>query len=383
MRTRAARIDGDTPATTAAAESAVARRVRMARATAPAAPVVRSAADPTGGAPSAADLNVTISSLDVMEGRRDGRIWWGIPSRLRARNASSAAGRRKTRFVAGAPGSSRPLACGAGSAELLVTVTVPVRAPLRGIHPVGLASPPQRARVSTSRVTRPASTAGFKRVIPRHPRSCLFGGGSGNIESKVRMHDSRYRRFAAALGIVGAAVGLSCGESPTSSTSFGAPAALQIVTGGAQIGAAGQALPDPLTVQVLDAAGHGLRGHTVTWTVQGGGTLFARAIPTVTDSTGLVLVFWQLGPVLGAQGVIAHCCGLDAAFSAQAQLPLSQRVQLYTGGGQQGTVEAPLTYPLVIQVLKADGTFDTGVPVEWRAISRGSSYSPANTQTDS
>src|SRR5438876_12179495 len=102
------------------------------------------------------------------------------------------------------------------------------------------------------------------------------------------MHDSRYRRFAAALGIVGAAVGLSCGESPTSSTSFGAPATLQIVTGGAQIGGAGQQLPEPLTVQVLDAAGHGLRGLTVTWTVQGGGTLFARAIPTVTDSAGLV-----------------------------------------------------------------------------------------------
>src|SRR5437773_1341050 len=117
MRTRAARIDGDTPATTASAASAVARRVRMARATAPAAPVVRSAADPTGGAPSAADLNVTISSLDVMEGRHDGRIWWGIPSRLRARNASSAAGRRKTRFATGAPGSSRPLACCAGNSR--------------------------------------------------------------------------------------------------------------------------------------------------------------------------------------------------------------------------------------------------------------------------
>ncbi|PYO89472.1 MAG: hypothetical protein DMD58_09305 [Gemmatimonadetes bacterium] len=104
------------------------------------------------------------------------------------------------------------------------------------------------------------------------------------------MHDSRYRRFAAALGIVGAAASLSCGETPTSAPSFGAPATLQIVTGGAQIGAAGHELPEPLTVQVLDAAGHGLRGLTVTWTVQGGGTLFARAIPTVTDSVGLVLV---------------------------------------------------------------------------------------------
>jgi hypothetical protein len=133
------------------------------------------------------------------------------------------------------------------------------------------------------------------------------------------MHDSRYCRFAAPLGILAVAVTLSCGETPTGPTRFGPPAALQIVTGGAQTGAAGQVLPEPLTVQVLDAAGHGLRGVTVTWTLQGGGTLFARAFPTVTDSTGLVLVFWQLGPVFGAQQVIAQCCGLNASFSAQAQ----------------------------------------------------------------
>jgi len=196
------------------------------------------------------------------------------------------------------------------------------------------------------------------------------------------MHDSRYRRSVAALGILGVAVSMGCGETPTAATHFGPPAALQSVTGRSQIGAAGQPLPEPLTSQVLDAAGHGLRGLTVTWTVSGGGSIFARTVPTVTDSTGLVLVVWQLGPGLGDQQVIAHCCGFDAAFSAQAQLPLSQRVGIYSGVGQQGTVGTPLTYPIVIQVLKADGTYDTGVPVAFRAISRGSTYSPADTVTN-
>ena len=196
------------------------------------------------------------------------------------------------------------------------------------------------------------------------------------------MHDSRYRRFAA-LGILGVAVSMSCGESPTAATQFGPPAALQVVTGGSvQTGAAGQPLPEPLTVQVLDAAGHGLQAIAVTWTVSGGGTLFARAVPTVTDSTGLVVVFWQLGPALGNQQVIAHCCGFNASFRALAQLSLSQRVSFY-GNGQQATVGQPLTYPIVVQVLKADGTYDTGVPVKFRAISRGSTYSPADTITDS
>ncbi len=195
------------------------------------------------------------------------------------------------------------------------------------------------------------------------------------------MHDSRNRRFAA-FGILGVAASMSCGESPTAVQRFGPPAALQVVTGRSQIGAAGQALPEPLTVQVLDAAGHGLQGLSVTWTVSGGGTLFARAVPTVTDSLGLVMVFWQLGPAFGNQQVIAHCCGFDAGFSALAQLPISQRVSYY-GNGQQATVGQALTYPIVIQVLKADGTYDTGVPVEFRAISRGSTYSPADTVTDS
>src|SRR5436190_2127689 len=196
------------------------------------------------------------------------------------------------------------------------------------------------------------------------------------------MHDSRYRRFTAALGIVGAAASLSCGETPTSSTGFGAPATLQIVTGGVQIGAAGQELPEPLTVQVLDAAGHGLRGLTVTWTVQGGGTLFARAIPTVTDSVGLVLVFWQLGPGFGTQAVQAQCCGLVAGFSALAQLPPSQRVGFLSGLGQGGTVGSTLTYPVVVQVRRADGSYDVGASVSWRAISRGNTYSPADTVTN-
>ena len=195
------------------------------------------------------------------------------------------------------------------------------------------------------------------------------------------MHDSRYRRFAA-LGILGVAVSTSCGESPTAVTRFGPPAALQIVTGGSQVGGVNQAVPDPLTLQVLDSAGHGLRGLTVTWTVSGGGILFARAVPTITDSLGLVMVFWQLGPGFGSQQVIGHCCGLTATFTAQAQVPISQRVISY-GNGQQATVGQPLNLPIVIQVLKADGTPDTGEPVAFRAISRGSTYSPADTVTDS
>lgn len=199
------------------------------------------------------------------------------------------------------------------------------------------------------------------------------------------MHDSPDRRLVAAVVILGVAATLSCGESPTAGVRFGQPATLQIITGSRQTGVGGQTLPDPLTVQVLDAAGHGLPGVTVSWSVpSGGGTLFAPAFPTVTDSAGLVLVQWQLGGLLGEQEVAADCCQfLRSTFTADAQIPLSQRVTLISGGGQQDTVEGTLVNPLVIRVLKADGTPDVGESVAWRAISRGCTYSPANTRTDS
>jgi hypothetical protein len=197
------------------------------------------------------------------------------------------------------------------------------------------------------------------------------------------MHDSRYRRFAA-LGILGVAVSTSCGESPTAATQFGPPASLNIVTGNRQTGAAGQALPEPLTVQVLDSAGHPLWAQTVNWTVlAGNGTLFARAVPTETDSAGLVLVLWQLGAGVGPQGVIAQAGqGLTVAFSATAEIQPSQQVSLVSGGGQQDTVGATLAQPLVIRVVNPDGTPDTGAAVSWRPISRGSTYAPPNTRTD-
>ena len=197
------------------------------------------------------------------------------------------------------------------------------------------------------------------------------------------MRASRYRRFAA-LGILGVAGSLSCGESPTAAPQFGPPASFNIVTGNRQTGTAGQTLPEPLTVQVLDAAGHPLWGQIVNWTVlPGNGTLFARAFPTETDSAGLVLVLWQLGGGVGPQGVVAHAGeGLTVAFSATAQIAASQQVSLVSGGGQQDTVGGTLAQPLVIRVLHPDGTPDSGAAVSWRAISRGSTYAPPNTRTD-
>jgi len=158
------------------------------------------------------------------------------------------------------------------------------------------------------------------------------------------------------------------------------------VTGNEQTGEEGAVLPVPLTLQVLDAGGQGVPSVTVNWTVTaGGGTLLARAFPTLTDSVGLAVVFWQLGSSLdGAQVAVAACCNLPGVhFTAQAELPLSERISVLSGDGQGDTVTQTLTMPLVVEVRRANGTPDAGTIVGWRSLSPGGHYSSTFARTDS
>ncbi len=188
------------------------------------------------------------------------------------------------------------------------------------------------------------------------------------------------------VGVAAAVLACGCSHEPTAPTHSGPPAALQVVTGGAQTGIEGELLADPLTVQVLDAAGRGVLGASVEWHVMsGGGTLLAPALPTTTDSTGLAIVLWQLGYRLdSAQTVVASCCGVaPVTFTARAVLPLSQRLTIVGGLSQADTVGRNLAQPVVAQVLGADGKPDTGAIVGWGTHTPGGRFSPTFARADS
>jgi len=123
---------------------------------------------------------------------------------------------------------------------------------------------------------------------------------------------------------------------------------------------------------------------TVDWKVTaGGGSLLARTFPTVTDSEGLALVFWQLGS-LGPQSVEATCCGSkETTFTAQAVLSFAQRLTIVSGTWQQDTVGHTLAQPIVVQVLRADGTPDGGAIVGWGTHTPGGRFSPTFARADS
>src|SRR5256885_4668597 len=163
----AARIVGETPVTSAVGGRAVARCERIARPTILAPATALSAADPSGGAPSAEWRNVTISSLPTAARRaaRSRRLPPALPSTGAVPNVSR-----------GGEGNDRSLARvvepttlpeGANAASALVTVITPAMEPSLGIHPVTSASPLQRATTSDSTATALVHTARFEGVMPR------------------------------------------------------------------------------------------------------------------------------------------------------------------------------------------------------------------------
>ncbi len=195
------------------------------------------------------------------------------------------------------------------------------------------------------------------------------------------MLGSPMRCLVMMVALSGAIFGLACNSS-TGPARSGPPAALRAVTGDSQIGPEGLYLPVPLTVQVLDAGGRALAGVTVDWTVAGGGSLRSGAAPTVTDSVGLAVVLWQLGP-LGPQSVVASCCGLmGTTFTARAVLSLAQQLTILGGQSQADTVGYTLAQPIAVQVLRPDGTPDVGAVIGWGTSTPGGHFSPTFARAD-
>src|SRR2546430_10295149 len=151
-RTFAARIVGETPLTAAPMGSRAAKRPRIAAPNTRAPAAVASAADPTGGAPSAPWRNVTIKSCGVAARR--------APRGRRARRAIR--GRRGMNdAMLGGAGSITPAVAGAavpdtrgGAGNTLVAVITPLIVPSLGIQPVGAVSLLQAASAKASTVPR-------------------------------------------------------------------------------------------------------------------------------------------------------------------------------------------------------------------------------------
>ena len=116
------------------------------------------------------------------------------------------------------------------------------------------------------------------------------------------MTRSLTRLGARCLGLVlPAFVGLAavaCGGGDIGPGGGGEPAAIEIVDGEDQVGAAGDALARPVVARVTDAEGQPVEGAAVAFNDEADGD-FATAAPT-TDADGEARAVWTLGSHAGA-----------------------------------------------------------------------------------
>jgi len=109
--------------------------------------------------------------------------------------------------------------------------------------------------------------------------------------------------------------------------------ALTLVSGTAQSGVAGAALPLPIRVRVTRLTGGAVVvGQAVTFAPSGGGSV-APVTPVLTNATGEAQATWTLGTT-GAQTVVATTAGAAASvtFAATVLAPALLATQLAVGG---------------------------------------------------
>ncbi len=97
----------------------------------------------------------------------------------------------------------------------------------------------------------------------------------------------------------------------------GSAASLVLISGNDQRGTAGDELPDPLVVRLVDESGNGIPGRDVSWVVAtGGGAVDPNS---TTDDDGFASAVWTLGPSPGRNTLNTVVSGVGVVqFTANA-----------------------------------------------------------------
>lgn len=147
---------------------------------------------------------------------------------------------------------------------------------------------------------------------------------------------------------------------------------LTLVSGDSQAGTAGQLLPEPLVVRVLDQRGQPVAGAVVTWKVMTRGGLVPERT-TSTDAQGYARTRWTLGPARGEHTLRASGVGGTLVFTATAgeiPVPILQKV---SGDSQSAPAGQKLPEQLVVRTLDPLGRPLRGIPVSWLVSAGGGS----------
>lgn len=151
----------------------------------------------------------------------------------------------------------------------------------------------------------------------------------------------------------------------------GAAAALSLVSGSPQSGAAGSAAAAPLVVQVSDAFGNAVSGATVRWTATAGSVSPASV---TSGADGRAQAAYTFGAGEGHATVTAAVDGVAGAaglvqFDMTARAGAPATIAIVSGDGQSAAAGSTFA-PFVVRVRDALGNPVAGVTVVW-VLSQG------------
>lgn len=145
---------------------------------------------------------------------------------------------------------------------------------------------------------------------------------------------------------------------------------INLISGNAQVGNVGTALPEKLTVQVTDKNQNPIFHHEVRFFVTAGGGYIFEAQPVYTDSSGMAVVTLILGEEPGfANTVEARAPDLvnsPITFMANGVNGTASRIELVSGNNQTAMSGTILPQPFVSRILDSDGHYIARFPITYK-----------------
>jgi adhesin/invasin len=160
----------------------------------------------------------------------------------------------------------------------------------------------------------------------------------------------------------------------TATSTAGAPVLMEKTLGDAQTSPVNRPVPIAPQVRVVDAAGNGVGGVTVTFAVEtGGGAVVIGSVPTGVDGKATVGA-WILGPTPGPNTLTASAPGLTTVtFTATATAGTAVSMQAVSQMTQTGTAGQQAASPPSVVVRDALGNPVSGVTVNFTVTQGGGS----------
>jgi protocatechuate 3,4-dioxygenase beta subunit len=207
-----------------------------------------------------------------------------------------------------------------------------------------------------------------------HPFSRLPHG------ERARFTRRRRAALVASLSVLSALAACSLG-SPVTPVSTLTPAAMVLVSGNAQMGAAGNTLPIPVIVRVTDQGGVPVTGAPVSFSpAASSGTVSAPAL--FTDTTGSAGVVWTVGTALGADSLNVSVAGVPTVTVTATVAPgFPDSIAIVSGGAQTAPAGTTLNDPLVVKITDQFGNAVPNATVSWSSDANGA-FASADALTD-